>query len=321
MSLTGLRVSDIPVKTNLIKLSHHDQLDTAFSKLFDNRILSAPVLDDEGKVKGLLAMIDIAVFAVNLAKTSQALVSMLGMPISHPEALSNFDNLPDLFIGDKRLEDAFGSDPTDFMKNFSRRNPTRTVSYAGSWQDLAEALSQVRRVVVLNAQGHLLNYITQSDFIKLLNERNLFGDKWNKTISELSLGTSPVISVRDNKRAIDAFKEFALHDIEAVPIVDASGKIVGNVSATDIRVMEASADAIDALYLKYDDFRKKMETYNIPSAPVTVTSKTTLGDVVSLLVKNKIHRVYVVDNGALKSVVSMMDIIRTVANHFVLPNH
>jgi CBS domain-containing protein len=315
MALHSLKVSDIPLKTSLVSLKQTEAIDKSFSKLFDNQILSAPVLDDEGRVTGLLAMIDIAVFAVNLAKTSQNLVAMLGLPIEHPEMLSNFDDLPDLFTGDKRLEDAFGTNAADFMKNFSRRNPTKTVSYAGSWWDLVKTLTEVRRVVVVDAQGHLVNYITQSDIIKLLSSRALFNDKAQMSIADLKIGSSPVFSIKDNQRVLEAFKLFALHEIEAVPVLSAeTGKVIGNISATDIRVMKASSEAIDSLYLTYPEFVKRMTQYNIPSAPVTVTSSMSLGKVVELLLKHKIHRVFVVDGDALKAVVSMTDVLKALVH-------
>jgi len=315
MALKSLKVADISPKKNLVVLSTHDGLETAFGKLFENRILSAPVIEPGGKVAGILSTIDIAVFAVNLAKTSQSMVAMLGLPVDHPELLCNFDNIPELFTGDKRLDEAFGSDPTTFMKNFSRRNPTTTVSYAGSWYDVVTALTKVRRVVVIDAQGALVNYITQSDMIKLLSERKLLGEKSNKSIGELKLGTSPVHSIKESQRIIEAFKAFALHEIEAVPVLDDSGKVVGNVSASDIRVMEATADAIDSLYLSYHDFREKMAKHNVPPKPITVTSSATMAEVVALLLKNRIHRVYVVDAaGKLQSVVSMTDILKAVDN-------
>jgi len=315
MALQSLKVSDIPLKNSLVTIKHNEEIDKAFAKLFDNRILSAPVLDDEGKVTGILAMIDIAVFAVNLAKTSQTLVSMLGLPVEHPEMMANFDNVPDLFTGDKRLELAFGSSATDFMKNFSRRNPTKSVSYAGSWWDVVKALTEVHRVVVLDAQGRLVNYITQSDIVKLLHQRALFNDTTKKSIAELNIASSPVISVKDNQRALEAFKLIALNGIEAVPVLSSeTGKVVGNISASDIRIMTPSSDAIDSLYLAIPEFAKRMVKYNVPSTPVTVTSSMTLGKVVELLMKHKIHRVYVVDGGALKGVVSMTDVLRALVH-------
>jgi len=313
MALQSLKVSDIPSKnSSVVTIDHKVTMDKAFGTLFENRILSAPVLDDEGRVTGIMAMIDIAVFAVNMAKTSQMLVQTLGFDIDHPELLSNFDNIPDYFAGDKRLDEAFGTNGPDFMKNFSRRSPLKTVSFAGSWYDLIQALTEAHRVVVLDAQSRLINYITQSDMIKLLHQRTLFNDKARKSIAELKIGSSPVISIKDNDRVLEAFKLFVIHGIEAVAVVSAeTGKIVGNVSATDIRVMKASAEAIDCLYLTYPDFVQRIAKYNVPVAPVTVTSTMSLGKVVELLLQHRIHRVYVVDNGELKAVVSMTDVLKT----------
>lgn len=92
------------------------------------------MLNAKGSIIGLLSSVDIAVFAgscstelisaskllvVNLAKTAQSLVTLLGLPVEHPELLNNFDQVPDLFKGDKSLEEAFSVDSTKFVTSMS----------------------------------------------------------------------------------------------------------------------------------------------------------------------------------------------------------
>lgn len=50
---------------------------------------------------------------------------------------------------------------------------------------------------------------------------------------------------------------------DGVAVVDDAGKLVGNVSATDIRVMTATADSVDTLYLTCDAYRQKMANFKV----------------------------------------------------------
>lgn len=56
---------------------------------------------------------------MSLAKTSQQLVQSLGLATENKELLVNFEAVPDLFKGDKELDKAFDSSPTEFVKSTS----------------------------------------------------------------------------------------------------------------------------------------------------------------------------------------------------------
>lgn len=99
----------------------------------------------------------------------------------------------------------------------------------GTIQDLVQCLSIVRRAVITGERGVLLNFVTQSDLIKFLNEKKLLcasiftpillssvlltrpsGLVGSMSIEELGLGTTEVISVKNNQRVLEAFKLFAI---------------------------------------------------------------------------------------------------------------
>jgi CBS domain-containing protein len=141
------------------------------------------------------------------------------------------------------------------------------------------------------------------------------------------------------EEAVQGFTE--LH-ISGAPVVDRAGKLVGVLSAYDIArpenmvdqnlapsrssysLAEASADD-DGSY--EEDVVMSMEDYSpatlrtgtvsdlMSTEPITVTSHTTLKTLCALMVKEHIHRVFVVDSGKLVGVISTLDVARCVAEH------
>lgn len=48
---------------------------------------------------------------------------------------------------------------------------------------------------------------------------------------------------------------FSFQNIEAVPVVDDENKIVGNISAYDIKIIKASTDAIDTIFCDWEAYK------------------------------------------------------------------
>jgi len=55
-------------------------------------------------------------------------------------------------------------------------------------------------------------------------------------LSELSIGTTPVLSVKSNSKAIEVFRLMDNKKLTGVAVVDESGRLVGNTSASDLKV-------------------------------------------------------------------------------------
>jgi len=103
--------------------------------------------------------------------------------------------------------------------------------------------------------------------------------------------------------------------------VDDNGNIVGVISAHDVRLVGSGGDLLEHLYVDYPTYKKLLSSkYKIPSHPVVVSSSATLSDVIETLIENKIHRVFIVDNGkdgssVLGGVVSYCDVLENMLHH------
>lgn len=119
--------------------------------------------------------------------------------------------------------------------------------------------------------------------------------------------------------------------ISAVPVVDASGKVLGVISEGDlIRRPELGTDKTRSGWLEIflsDDARAQdfVKTHGLHARDVMnspalgVPPDATLGEVVRMLERHRIKRVLVIDRGALVGIVSRMDLLRALQLHHAMP--
>ncbi|KAJ3407452.1 hypothetical protein HDV05_005413 [Chytridiales sp. JEL 0842] len=126
--------------------------------------------------------------------------------------------------------------------------------------------------------------------------------------SETSFSDSPpqhhatqhIIAVPESFSAISAFRVMYTHRVSAVPIVDASGRVVANLSASDLRGITASSESLGALLLPVFEFletktRRTSEQLK-PDQLRSVKGTDTLGSAARISLDSKIHRVWVEDD-------------------------
>lgn len=160
----------------------------------------------------------------------------------------------------------------------------------------------------------------------------LAGDVMQKEVVTLSADATA-------KEAIELFEEY---HISGAPVIDASGALVGVLSASDVARGEHLADdriateryeyfMQDPLDEEIDDFPFESETFPqedySPEAMrgetvrdwmsphvVSVAPDADMGTVCETMVRESIHRVLVVENDRLRGILSTFDIVRFLAN-------
>merc|ERR1712146_835282 len=84
------------------------------------------------------------------------------------------------------------------------------------------------------------------------------------------------------------------HGISAVPVVDEEGKLCGNVSARDARLIVSSTKIYRLLNMPIANYLDVV-TDGAERSAITCSPFDTLESVIQTLTSNKIHRIYVVD--------------------------
>jgi CBS domain-containing protein len=146
--------------------------------------------------------------------------------------------------------------------------------------------------------------------------------------------TDSVVSVAPESPLIDVLRLFVEEDIHGAPVVDEAGRLVGVITTTDL--LRAQEDEQDTARASIDRLREILEF----SAPewsgdlsdfgnrlaqrvvsevmtkgcVSVPRAASVADVARCLRENRIHRVWVEDDGRLCGVVSTLDLMPVIEN-------
>lgn len=169
---------------------------------------------------------------------------------------------------------------------------------------------RVHRVPVVDTDGELLTIVTQSHIARLIYKwLARFEQLADSTVEQRKLGYSEVATVQQDEPAVNAFRRIHERAVSAVGVVDAEGKLVGNVSASDLKVIGYDGRLLSHLFVPVSEFVKITRPEGV--GPITVTPRSTFGQVLDKLVSNRIHRVYVIDDDNKPvGVVSLLEILQ-----------
>jgi len=295
--LSQVEVQDLaPASGPVIVVDSKDSLSKTFLTMVNNNILCAPVLDKSTrKFIGLIDMIDIACFVVDIAKNSEGLGS------DYVDFLSK--------------EEKFNWRKTSDVADLSQRNAMFPVTAGSNLLDAVRIMAKnhVQRIPILDKNGQVLDLLTQSAIIAYISKHiDQLGPAVNKTLRELNFEKKPVISIDHNKRAIDAFKLMTENRISGLAVLDSDKKLMANISARDLRSIQLDAQLFERLYYSVGEFvsHVRQANYRAVHPSICCTFDDTFQKVIMRLAAARIHRIYVVDeNRHPISVISLHDVL------------
>ncbi|PSC68984.1 CBS domain [Micractinium conductrix] len=203
----------------------------------------------------------------------------------------------------------------------------------------------VHRLAVFDSHGEIVCVVSQTDVMRyLLDHLGELGSVADQTLEQLGMltGKPPVLSVNPHVPALLAYAQLAAQQVSGAPVVTDSGELIANLSISDIRAITAEQFGALALpvaeflavehgtaYLGYsartsDHARHPFfASANRAGGPAkgdiqlfTVKASTTLRELLTKLVEQYIHRVYVVDQDdtpKVQAVITPTDILRMVS--------
>jgi CBS domain-containing protein len=136
---------------------------------------------------------------------------------------------------------------------------------------------------------------------------------------------SAVISVRPNARVEEVASILLTNRISAVPVIDEEEKLIGIVSEVDLmRRAEAGTDRSRSWWLEYLTGKQVLAAEYVKShshkvtdvmtrSVITATPETPLAEIASLLERNRIKRVPIVQNGKVVGIVSRANLLQALA--------
>jgi len=267
--------------------------------LAENSILSAPVMDAESvapKCLGFVDVLDIESLAVKIMKDSN-------------QELHEFFSNP---FFEKKITAAMSHTPLDEWVPIEASSSLLDVLCAFT----SQPLFRPHRLPVLNSDGNIIGIISQSDIIKVAaKSKHLLGNCKHKTIEDMGLEHA-VIAARSNVTARDVLGLLAENRVHGVAVVEhPTSKLLANLSASDLRGMTRHDLALfDKPVMEFLDAIHSKRGSSV-KAPITCPPHTELGQVLTLLAENNIHRIFVTDgDNHTIGVISMGDVLDALKN-------
>jgi CBS domain-containing protein len=278
---------------NVVELQEDENLREAFETLISHHIHSAPVYSKEqGKYVGLVDLKDFVAYVLSVTGESD------GQPISSVGKLVDFSH-QNPFV---HLESV--SPVLEALKLFGSQH----------------GRFRLHRIPILNADGKVTKMLSQSTLVEWLSltfagKGDALGAETqallSRSVSQLQCGTPKVFYVKESDKLRDAFAKIVHNGINGCGVVDENNELVANLSLTDLQY--GVDKHLDAFSRTVGEFLTEFH----PARPlVTVKVTDSFKDVTELLVKHKLHRIYVTPEHTRRvdecGVVTLTDVIDTV---------
>ena len=169
----------------------------------------------------------------------------------------------------------------------------------------------LHRVAVYAGQ-QLIGVVTQFGVIAYLYSLlDQYPDFKNKVFDISGFKDKPVYTCFPTESVVDIFERLYDNKITGLPVVDENGEIVGSFSASDIKG-HYGGEIVHTMWKSLSEFlHSSNKFYNRESGTNAFTAKDTdtFADILGKIVKNHIHRLFVVENRRPIGVISLSDII------------
>lgn len=289
--LSKYTVKDLHLPSKLVSLSHpgHTLFDS-IQVLAEHQLLSAPVLDKDGKLLGVLDALDVAAYVVDTVADGKsdledvAIDTIMGR--GHP--------------GGCKYAEVELEEPLD---------------------KVAEVISgQARRAIVIGPDGAPLSVVTQSVLLQFIHHKRGELDCLKACGPAKDYCSSGAVCVNESEPALNAFQTIRRLGVWSVAILGEDGCMISVISATDLVVglnyMPDKRQALKALQAaSVVDFVAVNRQMEISDKASTVSARPdqSLESVLEKLSACRVHRVVVCVDRKPVGVLSLSDICRAVA--------
>eukprot|EP00013_Stygamoeba_regulata_P023803 CAMPEP_0177649098 /NCGR_PEP_ID=MMETSP0447-20121125/11186_1 /TAXON_ID=0 /ORGANISM="Stygamoeba regulata, Strain BSH-02190019" /LENGTH=323 /DNA_ID=CAMNT_0019151795 /DNA_START=56 /DNA_END=1027 /DNA_ORIENTATION=+ len=164
----------------------------------------------------------------------------------------------------------------------------------------------IHRVPVIESTGRITTVLTQSDVIAFLAQNiHILGESRWRTLEELSVSAvvDKVEAASMDELTIKAVHRLYAKQVSAIPVVDSEGRLVANLSASDLRYLRRSnmTDLMLPLYkflcLRRALSKRYVSIDNDKSLhPLTARLSDTLESAIFKLAATRVHRLWLVDD-------------------------
>jgi len=294
-------------------LQHNYPVASALEKLAYYNITSVPVVQTEGQEKFLIGFLDTLDILAWLCYVCTE------CDVSHPTELKP--------LSEKKIEELaqktelFKNTPISKIVDFSKRNPFFVLHQETSLREAVEHyLKDVHRIALVDDSFEITGVISQwaiANYIATVpaDEKDRIPIFQTK-ISDFPLKTSSVCCVKAKDTALNSFILMNQNLLSSIAIIDDSGRLIGNLSASDLKgfqLFEKDLSSLKVPVLQFVNNIRKIQ--NRPeNFVVAVPPETPVLQLIQLLSKEIVHRAYIVNKDQkLLGVCSLTDVMKGIA--------
>ena len=182
-------------------------------------------------------MLDILVFAVKVIGDDNLKAGYETFS-SHPEFVATCAELAGTYYIPFFVMFPWVNEKISTFVDKSKRNPFIAIDKSASIAKLISQMnnSKVHRVATVDSAGNLQDLVTQSAVVEFIAEHSNEVPFAKKTVEEMKLGYRKVITVPQTQTCFSGFSAIVENGVSGVGVVDANGKLISNLSASDIKV-------------------------------------------------------------------------------------
>lgn len=170
--------------------------------------------------------------------------------------------------------------------------------------------NSVKRLAILDENGCFESVLSQSRLVRYLGNRPEcdLGEIAQTMVGASNIGSSPVLTIRKDEKALTAFLTMLNNDIGGIAIVNSKDKVIGNISISDLRAIGTEGELCRKFTLTCEEFIIQNSTHRL----VTVVPSDRFLSVLWHLRSRWVHRVYLISDEEKKEclrVIAVSDVL------------
>jgi CBS domain-containing protein len=299
MKLQSVSISEILTSLNkrneeLIQAPSTCTVEQLLQLMKKHNILSVPIIETSKKIYlGIVDVIDIMRFTV---------LEFYGENIMRDDFFTQFDyekGTAGLLCKGQRCQKMLVLEENDSLLHLMQ-----TLNYSE------------QRVLVLTRvtnECYLYRILTQMDIIKFLHKsKDKLGEILQQKVAGMGVNGKSLKVITENDKAVVGFQMIYENHIHSVGVVDQQGKLITNLSSSDVRGI--STEQLQKVKLPVLQFLN--EVIGAVRPAITCKNEDSLEKVIDIIVKDHIHRVWVTDEKNVPiGVITLTDIITYIVQH------
>jgi len=158
----------------------------------------------------------------------------------------------------------------------------------------------IHRIPVIDESGQVVNIISQSSLIQLVNQHfvTAVGGEDHTTIAHMpQLGSSPVLSVPKTESVINTFRILDQKNKSGIALLDTDGRLVGTTTGKDLGLFLKNPTLATLNQSIFDHLKNiRTDSIDIKTPCISVFPQDTISRAIGLIAATRVHRVFVVDD-------------------------